>query len=519
MTCRATKCAGYLTPKILSNPSVAEFHSCLNHLVISTGRSGELDPKSELQSGSNPSVTETGTNIFVQMLQQLGTHHAAHLTEILQTADTFGRYVLHYSARYGLTEICRSILNSLKASGLGSSASYTISSTDLEGQTPFRYAVIHNHKAVIKLFIETLMEHNGGFEEGPDEATRKMLSDAFLVALRYQHDDIFHLLASPAIDMNHRSSRDETLLHAAARIGREDYFTALLNLGPSKSIINLPESSRGWTPLHIASSEGHTAVVRLLVQAGADQTIVDHLGWTAKEKAAFRGHLTIARSLDMCKIGDPTCGPADSGYKDGGVARTLRTGETIIIVNLGAMNERRQVPAIDLSYRSPEERPDILDFAMKLLDNPYSDTELILEIYGSPTPALVQLPLLRDNINQPFIFRVDDSNGVQLQFSIFRAHRILGHKDDLVGSGMVLLQDQNRCLGEERESLIREQVVPILNTGLGYLGKVTFTYVIAKPCRHKHTPSPPDNNPLKSDEVQLFGHRGIYSLDLGAKLC
>lgn len=64
-------------------------------------------------------------------------------------------------------------------------------------------------------------------------------------------------------------------------------------------------SVRGWTPLFIACVEGHISIVKLLIEAGADQHKVDCFGWTAKEHATFRGYLHLALLLCSSGVNDP----------------------------------------------------------------------------------------------------------------------------------------------------------------------------------------------------------------------
>ena len=63
-------------------------------------------------------------------------------------------------------------------------------------------------------------------------------------------------------------------------------------------------SARGWTPLFIACVEGHLSIVKLLLDAGANQHKLDCFGWTAKEHASFRGYLEIAALLGSSEVND-----------------------------------------------------------------------------------------------------------------------------------------------------------------------------------------------------------------------
>jgi hypothetical protein len=54
----------------------------------------------------------------------------------------------------------------------------------------------------------------------------------------------------------------------------------------------------GNTPLHLAASNGHGRIVRLLMDHGADSSIVNHEGFTASDLARLRGHDGVAQMID-----------------------------------------------------------------------------------------------------------------------------------------------------------------------------------------------------------------------------
>ena len=56
-------------------------------------------------------------------------------------------------------------------------------------------------------------------------------------------------------------------------------------------------ADNGWTPLHQATWNGNSAVVRRLVEGGADPNESDDEGETALHQAAWRGHVTVMRYL------------------------------------------------------------------------------------------------------------------------------------------------------------------------------------------------------------------------------
>ena len=63
----------------------------------------------------------------------------------------------------------------------------------------------------------------------------------------------------------------------------------LLEVGADKD----KEESRGATPLHVSSERGHLEVVRCLLEVGADKDKADIQGSTPLHVSSERGHLLV----------------------------------------------------------------------------------------------------------------------------------------------------------------------------------------------------------------------------------
>jgi glycerophosphodiester phosphodiesterase len=510
ITCQARRCAGFLLSEELPNNDVVFDHNCLNRLITTTGRSTTTtdrdDPGSAAREVIDQSNREITTDLFLQILDQLGPKQKV----VLEAQDALGRLPLHYAALYGLTAICQSILKSLQDCGQGSSAALdAILSADAEGYTPIQLAVGRGHTTVAELFLGVLEPSCQTVDESRGQHLRSVLGGLLFVVLRSQYDVLVQLFASSHIDINHQSTRGQTALYIAAQIGREDYMEMLLKSTPGRNAsIDIAETAYGWTPLFVACVEGHLAVVKLLLKAGASQQIVDYKGWTAKEHAAFRGHLAVAERLELCRTEDPTNGPASVTFMTAkNATHQLRSDYSHVIVNLGVVQKGKQAEAVALDCYSSKEAP-----------GPHTDTRFSIEVSAPGelgSSQLVQLPILNDMINEPYVFPVMDFRKAQLTFNIFCASAVSGRKGILVGSGTVLLESQKHCYGADRESLIREHTVPILKRAtLDLMGTITFTYVIAKPCTKLNLPSTTQSCLNEVDSVQLVGHRGMFSFQV-----
>lgn len=88
--------------------------------------------------------------------------------------------------------------------------------------------------------------------------------------------------------------RLQDLLHQAARLGRDDVLPALLQAGADAEA----RDAKGYTPLILASYNGHEGATAVLLAHGADTAAGDGArGNTALMGVAFKGYANIARLL------------------------------------------------------------------------------------------------------------------------------------------------------------------------------------------------------------------------------
>lgn len=383
-----------------------------------------------------------------------------------------------------------------------------ILSADSQGITPLHLAVIGGHTQAASSMIDSLRAAGGAL------AGMNVMGDVLTIALRSQNDDMVHcVLRRGCVDFRRRSQcRGEIALHVAVQLGRLDYAALIVEaMRKQGASLDVPDNSRGWTPLFFACADGDAGIVRLLIEAGSSQRQQDHLGWTAKEVAAFRGHLAIAalfEGSDICSR--TTGGPANTlPHNRKASAGTVRCGDDqkIIIASLGTTRGDQAVTALDLSFCSSAHAPGKFKAASFVLE---------VSVTGVSERRRVPLPILDDQINDPFVFIVPNTAEPCLVFDVIRLTDVLG-KEVLAASGTALLGSNRRQFGTCRQSLVREHTVPMLDKDtMRMAGVLTFTPLVVSPFPHLQIPRPnigliraPSAPPL------LVGHRGAGQNDGG----
>ncbi|KAK2882613.1 hypothetical protein FQN49_000185 [Arthroderma sp. PD_2] len=433
-----------------------------------------------------------GMELFKLMVDNAG----IRTKDVLLMPDAAGMTPLHYSAQYGLTKICEIIPQALQRwNTLPGEAILATDSTDL---TPLHWSVIRGHIQITHIFLTALDENACATAKDENEHLSGILNELLFIALKNQNDDLVQLLASSRININYLSHNGETCLHLASRIGRKDYVDILLTVASCQNAdIDVQEIAYGWTPLFTASARGHLPIVEALLRAGANEHLVDSRGWTAREHAAFRGHFTTAERLKTNKITVNTVnGPNGVTSK-----YTTQPNTMYLVINLGTVQQGRQVQPLDLRLPPRESCRGLIDTTMSL--------EISTSTENSPTHTLV-LPLIGDSIDDTFVFPIDDPLETHIVFRLLQSTSSDSTNGTLIGSGVSLLQSNSNAFSSHRESLIREQSVPILGKEtMKLLGIVTFTSFMATPFPHLNTPTSSFEYLEKLQPAHLIGHRDV----------
>ncbi|KAM3162988.1 Glycerophosphodiester phosphodiesterase GDE1 [Lachancea thermotolerans] len=213
-----------------------------------------------------------------------------HLRSSLLQRDTYKRTPLHYSAQYGLFEVSKIIIESLKEWAAWDAA-VPIDSIerwgDSEGFTPMHLAVIGVHPRTVKALTSY----------GAPSTSLNSPRLLHLATKLNSPELIEALLTIKGFDVDYTEPEThETALYTAAKLNLRESAAHLLKSGANTEI---RECNFGWTPIFAAATEGYYDIAKMLADHGAQYNIFDESGWTPTEHAVLRGHLDVANLLKV----------------------------------------------------------------------------------------------------------------------------------------------------------------------------------------------------------------------------
>ncbi|KAI9055724.1 hypothetical protein LZ554_000665 [Drepanopeziza brunnea f. sp. 'monogermtubi'] len=557
ISCKSKNSISYLLKHIGSLDETDDINkrNCLHRLIIAIGRakspragdqtaaallsvdhnenrfltpatSPPLGPApSDLTESSLLSMDDEHVKLLAYVLQALEPHQRT----ALKSRDNYGRFPLHYAAQFGFVIVCELVMKSMQEWG-----QFNVENgidapewQDNDGQAPLHLSVIGGHPLTTNALLKG---ENWRGQNDQKAAMRRDISKSSAVlamATKANFTVIVKLLVSAGVDINWQDPAGETALHVAARFGHEECAKILLQGTPEqKIIVDLTENTFSWTPLHIASVDGHLSIVELLIAAGANVQIPDVSGWLAREHAALRGHMKIAARL--AEAGSATSSPkssASAGTRSSSppamssietarsqmakveITEPLKTfghryltNDSMILVSLGSMDMRKDVPAVKL------EKIPIAEAHSTQLDTALS---VIVSARGAQgEPSTIDLPV-PDNIStEPMVFTAIDSSKVKLFFDIVPTYS--GHQDHKVGRGVAILGSIKQAIGTSRMNLQGDVSVPIMSTDLEVIGTVNFNFLIIKPFFHPNMSITTKHTYWKEvASTMIIGHRGL----------
>ena len=292
-----------------------------NDLLLKSAESGDLEGvKIALEWGAN-------VNIQDDLTKQSALHKASRKGHVmiveyllknganLSLRDTEHMTALHIATRDGSIELAKCILE----------MSEKIPESILSEAVDVGYLSATGNKALVKMIEDykiTMATPNTG---GSEKADRQLLEAS--------HDGNLEGVKSALkkdANVEVTDERGMKAIHWAALRGHTNIVALLLEKGADFNGKNVAD----WTPLMHSSLEGHIEIVKLLLNKGAQVNAMTPVSGTALLFASWNGHEEIVKLL-LSAGADPTIELSGTDRDDGATAIDFarRTGH-MSIVNL-----------------------------------------------------------------------------------------------------------------------------------------------------------------------------------------
>ncbi|QRW19188.1 ankyrin repeats [Rhizoctonia solani] len=192
--------------------------------------------------------------------------------------DVYARSALHYAALKGHSDVCRALL----ASGAPSDA------LDMDNFSPIIHATVNGHLECCSALLVDGHVNPMSAQAGQDLAPLSL-------ACKHGHRNVVLLLLAHGAT-SQPNSNGELPLHLAAQEGH-DAICRLLLRDPFQD--DIPDKYNEWTPLFHAARYGRIECVKLLLEAGHNQTALDDVGRQPVHYATWFGHIDCMHALSQ----------------------------------------------------------------------------------------------------------------------------------------------------------------------------------------------------------------------------
>ncbi|XP_015518771.2 ankyrin repeat and sterile alpha motif domain-containing protein 1B isoform X2 [Neodiprion lecontei] len=234
----------------------------------------------EAARGGNVTVVE---KILGQRAKRSGPLASLRRGPGANVQDASGYSALHHAALNGHRDVVKILLQYEASTNV----------VDAKGSSPLHLAAWAGDAEIVRLIL-----CQGPSVPNVNLATKDN-ETALHCAAQYGHTEVVTQLLQHGCDPSIRNSRGESALDLAAQYGRLETVELLVRTHP-ELIEPLRSSSSSLifphTPLHLASRNGHRAVVEVLLASGVDVNTRTSAG-TAMHEAALCGKMEVVRTL------------------------------------------------------------------------------------------------------------------------------------------------------------------------------------------------------------------------------
>jgi len=275
-----------------SEPELIEYINLLSQsggsAIMFAAGGGHTDvTKLLMEKNANVNAIAQATPKYVESLAQAIAEGTA--TDD-QEPHVDGVTALHVAAQGGHLDCVQILLQAGATPGI----------EDDEKRTPLLLAVKGNFGEVASELVRNGADPNTAYVDDDGEE-HNVLMDAIIV----ENEEFALLLISSGAGLYAEDDHQVSTLLQASHRGMTEVVKAILgshsaSADKKEGFVDLP-SDEGITPLIAASSEGHSSIVPLLIDAGANVNAVDKDGTTALMAAAARGHIEAVEKLLAAK--------------------------------------------------------------------------------------------------------------------------------------------------------------------------------------------------------------------------
>lgn len=441
-------------------------------------------------------------SMVTQMLDRYVPQDAA----VLDQRDLFGSSTSHYLACTGSILALRKYLDS-EIPCTQYSHFESLLRVEPHQSSPLQVMMTNESLDQLEITLQYLVSYFKDSRAPLRQGFCQMICDLQALTIRLKSHALFSTLLKGTHYPDCTTSTGETILYLAAREGQARFLESILEEEEgNENALNRPENNRGWTPLCAACSEGHIENVELLLEAGCDSNKVDMFGWTAKEHAAYRGHLKIAELLHAHQMT-----PERSLLHMGPLRKAIPVpcpsvpnvaDRSVVLIQLGSSNSRRKCDKLKL------ERPVLHDM---YCHNEDPVLQITTSAVGSAEPAAtLDLLSISEIANQPLILEMDAFDTVAIRFKLHWRVNEEEPLSDVIGTGIAVLNQSKTGLADRHESLVRDHEVPIINTKSSELvGMLTFNALVVRPYEKPPPPVGGTQGFWKAGSgTPVIGHRG-----------